>query len=167
MGAEVIEGRVVEPLEIQIEVPAFPTVPSENVISSKAVYSRIPNAVDLANHHADMEARKLEASLNEATVKGRQMSRLEREEIICVSDPNGSRQAAEMIRQIKSGGNYNADDSSIRSDVRTNYEMGGQGSHPRAEADPRTKPTSSIPEYKSIYGEGGYQVSEYKSIYDE
>merc|ERR1712065_106588 len=100
-------------------------------------------------------------------VKGRQMSKLERDELICVSDLNGNREAAEMIRHLDSGGNYDGDDSSIRSDVCTNYHMGGQGSHPRAEIDPQTKPTSSIPEYKSIYGEGGYQVSEYRSIYDE
>lgn len=57
------------------------------------------------------------------------------------------------------------EDATIKATVDTSYEI----SHPvieRSEADLRDRVSQPV-EYTSIYGSGGYNIPEYKSIYDE
>ena len=76
-----------------------------------------------------------------------------------------------MSAEIKSKINLSTlvddpEDITIKGTVDTSYEV----SHPvieRNELDLRDRASSQPVEYTSIYGSKGYNISEYKSIYDE
>lgn len=171
-----VEGRVVEPFQIQFD-GAMPLANAKNVdansfyASSSAIpvsasaYAPLNPSQEMQNN-AKLESMILNETIRQSVRDGKLIN-LEEEKTsaaLNIAGQEAKRLSAEERRRVVLSGMYeNVEDCTIRSDLNTNYIMGGQGAHPTV--DETVKPTDTFSEYKSEYGEEGYKISEYKSMY--
>jgi hypothetical protein len=137
-----------------------------NSIAPKYIYQPIDTPISISAIQAEQESHVLNTTIKLSSRDGKKIKAYDREAILH-SQPVGKQISSEISRKIQMGSRLDdCKNITVENNIKTDILNFNNNSSVQLDKTIKQKNELESYEYKSMYEENGYNISEYKSIYD-
>ena len=137
-----------------------------NSIAPKYIYQPIDTPISISAIQAEQESHVLNNTIKLSSTDGKKIKAYDREAILH-SQPIGKQISSEISRKIQMGSRLDdCTNITVENNIKTDILNFNNNSSAQLDKTIKQKNVLESYEYKSMYDENGYNISEYKSIYD-